>query len=433
MMKKTVAVFGLGFVGLPLSMVYTSKDYHVIGVDIDELHVTRLKMGQTPLCEPWNGQTIQEALIQSLQKGLFEPTSNAEDAIERSSDIIVTVGIPVRSDGTLDYTSLDNVAALLGKNLRPGMTILLRSTVPPHTTRSRFKPLLEEYSHLSAGKDFYLGYASERMAEGKAYEELTSMPTPVAGVNEASLERCAELLSRICSQVIQAKNLEAVEMSKVVENLSRDINIAMVNEFANYAYSIGVDIAEVLSIANTHQRVKLLSPGPGVGGYCIPNAYYYLAGVERPCADLLVSSTSRQLNDQRPSAIMAIAEEELKKLKKDLPSAQFALYGLGMKDFSNDLRFSPSLEFIRLLRERKYVCRFFDPLTKYDEPGMCNNLEELLEGADCLIILNRHHDDKILQLDKIKKLMNSRPLIIDTRSWIDDEKARKKGFYLCRC
>lgn len=432
-MEHSIAVFGLGFVGLPLALVYASKGHPVIGVDIDELHVAKLKMGQTPLCEPWEGKTIQEGLIHALQKGMFEPTFHAEEAIRRSTEVIVTVGIPVRSDGTLDYTSLDSVATFLGKHLRPGMTILLRSTVPPHTTRNRFKPLLEEYSHLSAGKDFYLGYASERMAEGKAYEELTSMPTPVAGINEASLEKCTQLLSKICSQVISAQNLEAVEMSKVVENLSRDINVAMVNEFANYAYSIGVDIAEVLSIANTHQRVKLLSPGPGVGGYCIPNAFYYLAGTERPCADLPVSSTSRQLNDQRPSAILAVAEEELKKLKKDLPSAQFALYGLGMKDFSNDLRLSPSLEFIRLLRERKYLCRFFDPLTEYPEPGMCHNLEELLEGADCLIILNRHHDDKIHQLDKIKKLMNNRPLIVDTRSWIDAEKAKKKGFTLCRC
>ena len=128
-----------------------------------------------------------------------------------------------------------------------------------------------------------------------------------------------------------------------------------------------------------------------------------------------------------------LIEEELKKLNKSLSTAQFALYGLGMKDYSNDLRLSPSLEFIRLIRERKYSCRFYDPLIPHDEPGRCLTLEELLEGADCLIILNRHHDDKIHQLDKIKKLMNNDPLIVDTRSWVDPVKAKKKGFHLCRC
>ncbi len=432
-MSNSITVFGLGFVGLPLALTYASKGYSVIGVDVDELLVSRLKLGQTSISEPWGDLSMTDALVHSLQKGLFKPTTNFKEAMQISDEVIVTVGIPVRSDGTLDFSMLDQVAADIGKNLRPGMTILLRSTVPPHATRSFFKPLLEEYSRLSACKDFFLGYASERMAEGKAYEELTTMPTPVAGINGASLEKCTQLLSKICSNVVKADSIEAVEMSKVIENLSRDINIAMVNEFANYAYSVGIDISQVLAIANTHTRVKLLSPGPGVGGYCIPNAYYYLAGTERPCADLPVSSTSRSVNDQRPSTILAITEEELKKLNKSLSTAQFALYGLGMKDYSNDLRLSPSLEFIRLIRERKYSCRFYDPLIPHDEPGRCLTLEELLEGADCLIILNRHHDDKIHQLDKIKKLMNNDPLIVDTRSWVDPVKAKKKGFHLCRC
>ncbi len=432
-MEPTIAIIGLGFVGLPLSLVYASKGYSVIGVDTNQQLIAKLKLGQTNICEPWNEKTLQESLIESLQNGFFYPTCSYEEALSKATEIIITVGIPVLSDGSLDYRMFDIAAMTLGRFLKPGMTVLLRSTVPPYTTRNRFKPLLEDQSHLSAGKDFYLGYASERMAEGKAYEELTSMPTPVAGINETSLTKCSALLSKICCEVVPSKSMEVVEMSKVVENLSRDVNIAMVNEYAQYAHSLDIDISQVIAVANTHRRVNLLSPGPGVGGYCIPNAYYYLAGVESRCDHLSVCHMSRKMNDLRPSTILSIAENEVKKVGKDPSSAHFALYGIGMKDYSNDLRLSPSLEIIKLLKEKKYQYRFFDPINPWEDVGRCEHINEFLEGADCLLILNRHDDESIHRLDKIKKLMSSRPVIIDTRSFIDMEKARKKGFFIFRC
>jgi UDP-N-acetyl-D-mannosaminuronic acid dehydrogenase len=429
---EKVAIFGLGFVGLPLALTYAYKGCMVYGVDIQKTVIDSLLAGQTDSCEKFDDASMQEILQKTLASKNFIPTNNPALALNQADYVIVTVGIPVKDEGYLDFSMLDEVARTIGKGLRKGMTVVLRSTVPPKTTQFRFKPILEEESHMVAGTDFYLGYSSERMAEGKAYEELTTMPTPVAGINQASLAKTESLLKMVCSSVIPVDLIEVVEMSKVVENLSRDVNIAMVNEFALYANSLQIDINEVVNVSNTHKRVKLLSPGPGVGGYCIPNAFYYLDGVEVPARKLPLSKLSRDINESMPDEIVRIAVKAVKARKKEAKTSIFAIFGMGMKDFSNDLRHSPSMAVLENFRKKGYLCRFYDPLVQVDDDRCCKTLDELLEGADCLLILARQNEKKITDLTHIKKLMNGNPVIIDTRNLYPNQEATHKGFLILK-
>jgi UDP-N-acetyl-D-mannosaminuronic acid dehydrogenase len=429
---EKVAIFGLGFVGLPLALTYAYKGCSVIGVDISKPLIDSLKAGKTDSCEKFDDASMQEVLQQVLASKNFTPTTDPEVALSQSDYVIVTVGIPILEEGVLDFSMLDDAARMIGKGLRKGMTIVLRSTVPPKTTQFRFKPILEEESHMVAGIDFYLGYSSERMAEGKAYEELTTMPTPVAGINPDSLGKTEELLKMVCSAVIPVDRIEVVEMSKVVENLSRDVNIAMVNEFALYANSLQIDMSEVVKVANTHKRVKLLSPGPGVGGYCIPNAFYYLDGVEVPSRKLPLCKLSREINEFMPDEIFRLAVKAVKSRKKEAKASIFAIFGMGMKDFSNDQRHSPSMAVLENFRIKGYLCRFYDPLIKLEDDRCCETLEDLLEGADCLLILAKQDEKRIHDLCHIKKLMNGDPVIVDTRNLYSDQEAAKKGFLIIK-
>lgn len=429
-MIDNVAIFGLGYVGLPLALTYTKKGVRVIGVDVSKELINSLKNGVTDSCELFDGKSADKVLKEALKKELFIPTLDAKEALKKSSNIIVTVGIPVNKESTLDFSHLDNVSATIGKWIKKGSTIILRSTVPPQTTRFRFKPILEEESHLLAGKDFYLAYSSERMAEGKAYEELTSLMTPVAGINEESLIRASEIISVICPSILQVPSIEVVEMAKVLENISRDVNIALVNELAIYADKLDIDIYKVIEVANTHKRVNLLSPGPGVGGYCIPNAFFYLDQVEPPVYELKLCKTARMINNTMPNEVIRVAEEALIKIGKDPHYVNFAIFGLAMKDYSNDLRLSPALKVLELMRAKDYSCNYYDPAIKNGIYGMSETFEEFLEGADCLMILCKQNFPKLTDLNKIKKLMNTKPIIIDTRNIIDTSTAEKKGFII---
>jgi len=181
-----IAVIGLGFVGLPLSLTYTLHGIKVYGIDINEEYVEKLKNGHTHVYEEYNGKCIEEILKESLDKGLFIPTTSLEEGLKEVQNIIVTVGIPIENDNNVKMEAFIEAIKDIGKNLKKGDLILLRSTVPPLTTKNIVKPILEEESGFVVGKDFYLAYSSERIAEGRAFEEFQTMPVAVAGMDDES-------------------------------------------------------------------------------------------------------------------------------------------------------------------------------------------------------------------------------------------------------
>ncbi|TCL76756.1 UDP-N-acetyl-D-mannosaminuronic acid dehydrogenase [Hydrogenispora ethanolica] len=422
--KRRVCIFGQGFVGLPLSLSYSLRDCQVMGVDADPSLVSRLNDAATDLQEHYLGQSIQTVLARQLQQGRYLATTDAPAALRECSDIIVTVGIPI-VQGEPSLLHLKTACQTIGRDLKRDDLVLIRSTVIPGTTEELILPLLEAESGLRAGRDFYLAYAPERIAEGRAFEEIADMPTLVAGINAESAARAKELLAEVCqSEIIVADSIRAIETAKLFENLQRDANIAIAQELARFTEAMGLDILEVIRLANTHRRVNLLQPGPGVGGYCIPNAYHYLAkkaeslGVELPLMKLC-----REKNAALPEFFAAKLEGLLQTAGKSLPQSQIAVLGLAMKDCSNDDRISPPVDICHILLARGAAVRAYDPLVTTAYPFKVPTLPEALRNADALLILARQPGFEALDCATIVELMKPGPVCLDTRSVIGREDA----------
>ncbi|MDH7498632.1 MAG: nucleotide sugar dehydrogenase [Syntrophomonadaceae bacterium] len=424
-----VCVFGLGFVGLPLALSFAMRGCRVVGVDVDQALVAELQAGVTHHLESYQGTPIQEILRRELAAGRFRPTTDAAAAMAACDNIIVTVGVPVE-DGRHDLGPVLEVSRAIAAGLKPGDLVIVRSTLIPGTTRRDVLPVLEQ-SGLKAGRDFFLAYSSERIAEGRAFHEFEHMPAALAGLDQASAERAAALLSIVTkAEITLASSFEVVEMAKVMENISRDVDIAMVNEFARFARAMGVDIFEVVRVANTHLRVNLLTPGPGVGGYCLPNALFYLLPRARELGvELELLTTARRVNDAVPSHVAGLA---LRNLPVPPAQARLAVLGIAMKDYSNDDRVSPALAAIRVLQEAGCQVRAYDPAVPTPHPFKVGSLEEALSGAHGVLILALQEGLPTRGLAAWRPLMaaDGTPFIVDTRNAVDRAECEAAGFRL---
>ncbi|MCX7885274.1 MAG: nucleotide sugar dehydrogenase [Caloramator sp.] len=414
---KNVAVFGQGFVGLPLSLSFSFRGCNVYGVDVIKELVDDINNGITYHTESFEGKTIQEILREELDSKRYRATADMELALKECNNIIVTVGIPIRN-GKHDIKDLLDCCTVIGKNLKKGDLVVIRSTVIPGTTEERILPILEKESGLKAGVDFYLAYSSERIAEGHAFEEFAYMPTIVAGINEESANKAKELLSIVCKvDVIIASNIKIVETSKVFENVQRDVNIAMVQEFARFTEALGIDIFEVVKVANTHKRVKLLTPGPGVGGYCIPNAYHYLEPkAEELGVRLDLLRLSRQKNANLPEIMVTMLEEKLKSIGKDLKSSNIGVLGIAMKDYSNDDRISPPIEIVNILQNRGAKVFAYDPVVPTVYDFKVKKLDDAVKNMDAVMILAKQKEFDEIGLDYLLNNLKNGAVIFDTKS-----------------
>ncbi|MGB9832480.1 MAG: nucleotide sugar dehydrogenase [Caldisericum exile] len=425
---EKIAVIGLGFVGLPLSLTYSLHGIKVIGIDINKDYINQLKNGKTHVFEEYNGKHIEQILKESLENGLFEPTDSYELGLKDVRNIIVTVGIPIEN-GVVNLNVFENAMKSIGKNLKKDALVLIRSTVPPLTTKNIAKPLIEEVSGLKEGKDFYLAYSSERIAEGKAFEEFQTMPVAVSGLSEEGTKRAKKLLELINPNIIEASSPEVVEISKLIENASRDVNIAIVNELANLTNALSVDTMEVIRVANTHKRVKLLTPGIGVGGHCIPFASKYIfyltdkIGLEMP-----LLHAARSVNDRRPKDIADIIEKALTNLGKSLNNAKIGFLGIAMKDNSSDVSESPAIMLKEILKGKGAEVTFFDPKVKGNFSEAEKDFETLLRGKD-VIIIPIIHNEVNYDINTWKNFLKKDAVIFDAKGIIDKIKATNLGFH----
>ncbi len=424
-----VAVFGLGFVGLPLALSYALRGCEVVGVDIDPRLVHELNSGITHHLERYHDTPIQQVLADELRSGRFRATTDAGEAMKICDSFIMTVGIPV-NDGQHDFSHVESCARVIAGGLKPDDLVIVRSTLIPGMTRNFIQPILEE-SGLTAGKDFYLAYSSERIAEGKAFDEFENMPTLISGINEASRKRAKALMSIVTkADLVEASSFEVVESAKVMENVSRDVNIAMVQEFARFTKALGIDIFEVIKVANTHKRVQLLFPGPGVGGYCLPNAIHYLS----PKGDelgipLKLLKLARKINEDVPAFVAGLI---MKNLPVPPAKAKIAVLGIAMKDYSSDDRISPALDVIELLLKSGIEVAAFDPAVPTRHDFSVASLEEAVEGAHGILVLARQDGIGYNNFKLFNSVMskNGTPFIVDTKNYYDRNEVEDAGIKL---
>lgn len=428
-MAKKICVIGQGFVGLPLALSFSLKGSKIIGVDIDENLVLQLNSGITYHKEEFKSESIEEILKEQLKIENYIATTSISCAMKESNIIILTVGIPIINAEAM-RDEIIKACIEIGENLKKDDLVIVRSTVIPGTTEEIILPILENRSGLKAGEDFYLAYSSERIAEGKAFDEFENMPTVVAGINKRSLEKAKEVLKIICkADIVEASNIKIVETSKVFENVQRDVGIAMIQEFARFTEKLGIDIFEVIKIANTHTRVNLLNPGPGVGGYCIPNAYYYLEPKAREVdLDLEILKLCREKNSSIPRYIVCKVEKLLIDLNKDISNCKIAVLGIAMKDYSNDDRLSPAIDIINLLTEKGAKVQAYDPIVNTEHDFKNDNFDEVIEKADVLIVAAKQEKINYTEFDYFRSKMNDKPIYIDLKNVTSKDKAKSKDF-----
>lgn len=412
MQIKSICVIGLGYIGLPTASTFASHGVKVTGVDNNLDVVKSLQSGKVHIFEPGLNEVVHDA-IQSGNLNISQKTV-AADAF------IIAVPTPFQDGKKADMHFVDAAAESIVPVLRKGNLVVLESTSPPLTTRERVLPILEK-SGLKAGQDFLLAYSPERVLPGKIMDELIHNSRVIGGIDQASAEAGRDLYRVFVEGEIFTTDSTTSEMVKLMENTYRDINIAIANEFSRLADRLGVDVWEAISIANKHPRVKILNPGPGVGGHCISVDPWFL--VEKAPDITPLINTARNVNDQQPDFVISLAKRAL----GDLKNKKIAVLGLAFKPDVDDLRESPAVEVAEKLHKAGadvMACEPYKPDFKLDGISVSASLEETVKLADAVMFLVGHTQFKSISPSELQKLTSSKIIIdcVDTLNWQNSEK-----------
>ncbi|HUU57538.1 MAG TPA: nucleotide sugar dehydrogenase, partial [bacterium] len=355
--EARAGVVGLGYVGLPLAMAYVDAGYRVLGYDVDPVKAEELKAGRSYI-----GDVADEQVAAAAAAGAFEVTTDASRLAE--PDVVaVCVPTPLTAAKEPDMSFLDDTAETLARRLRPGQLVIVESTVYPGATREAVLPRLEK-SGLAAGRDFWLAFSPERVDPGNKAFQFKEIPTVVGGTDEASGRLAAAFYKPVVQEVIKVSSAEVAEMSKLLENTYRAVNIALVNELKVICDKMELDVFEVIEAAATKPYgFQEFTPGPGVGGHCIPLDPYYLAWRARAVGhESRFVELAGQVNDEMPAYAVARLEEALRaRGRADLAGARVLVLGVAYKANVDDLRESPALVVIELLRRGGADVAYHDP------------------------------------------------------------------------
>jgi len=416
-----LVVIGLGRVGLPTAVLFASKGLKVVGVDIDSTRVTSVNNGKCYIKEPG----LEDLLKDVINKGLLRATTNGVRAVKEANAVIIAVPTPVKG-GKTDLSYLKSALYDVRKGLHGDMLVVIESTIPPGTMKGFVKPFLEE-SGFNVEKDFYLAYVPERIAPGNAIKELSNIPRVVGGIGPKSTKKALELYSRINPNLLPTDATTA-EVVKLAENIFRDLNIAYANLLALISEKIGVDVYEVIRLANTHPRVHIHRPGAGVGGPCLTKDPYMLIEVVENVRGTELILIAREINRFMPYHTINLVIKALKDNAIPIEFARIAILGTAYKGGVDDTRESPAELIIRELLAKGVTVVAYDPYTKETFGAKrSTSIEETVKDADVLVIVTDHPEFKKLDLERIAKLMRNK-IIVDGRRIIEPSTAVKNGF-----
>lgn len=416
---KKITVIGLGYIGLPTSIMFAKNGYQVLGVDVNKTVVKMLANKELHIEEPG----LQEALTEVIDAG----TLKVSTSIEESDVFIIAVPSPITTDKTADLDYIRAGTESIVPFVRKGNLVILESTVPPRTVEDVMLPILER-AELDVTKDLYISHSPERVIPGRIFKELEENDRIVGGIDEMSAQKTKELYQSFVKGTIHLTDATTAEMVKVIENTYRDVNIAFANELAKISDQIGVNVWEAIELANFHPRVNIHQPGPGVGGHCIAVDPWFLAELQPDLAKVI--TLARQTNDTMPAYTVSRIKEILSNQKISQP--KIALLGLSYKGNVDDMRESPSLTIMTELKKEKLVYRAYDPFIKdIRVDGQVLSLNEAIEDADIVVILTDHRIFTEYQPAKLAKVMKTAN-VFDTKNCIDENKWREVGFEYIR-
>jgi UDPglucose 6-dehydrogenase/UDP-N-acetyl-D-galactosamine dehydrogenase len=404
--KAIVCIVGLGYVGLPLAKAF-SEYFEVIGYDVNEKKVKDLND---------SGANIEFTTDPAL--------------IKQADFVIIAVPTPVTKSRDPDLSFVKSAAETVGKNLKKGCVVVLESTVYPGVTEKIVKSILEEESGLGCGEDFKIAYSPERINPGDDTHSLDKITKIVAGTDEETTEIVAVLYKNVTSGIFKAKDIRTAEAAKVIENIQRDLNIALMNELSLIFDKMGLDTRAVLEAAGTKWNFHKYKPGL-VGGHCIPVDPYYLVYKAKELGyHPQVILSGRAINDYMPRHVALMAVKALNDVGKVIRKSRVLIMGLTYKENVPDIRESPVIEMTKELKEFGVDVYGYDPLLSEDDvKGFgIKALDDLNVKVDCVIVAVAHNEFKGIKLEVLKRMMEANPVLIDVRGLFDAKMAEKADF-----
>ena len=426
--KEKLAVVGMGYVGLPLAIAFSEKNFNVIGFDINQNKIEKYLNGEDPTNE------VGDERIKNSKN--IEFTSD-ETKLKEAKFIIVAVPTPVLENKMPDLRPLEGASTVIGRNLSKGTIVVYESTVYPGATEEVCLPILEKESGLKCGVDFKIGYSPERINPADKVNTLTKIMKITSGMDKESSDIIAGVYSQVITAGIhRASSIKVAEAAKVIENSQRDINIAFVNELSLIFDRIGIDTLEVLEAAGTKWNFLPYRPGL-VGGHCIGVDPYYLANKASELGyHAQVILAGRRINDNMAKFV---AEKTIKKLINDnirVKGADILVMGLTFKENCPDLRNSKVNDIIKELREYGANVHVVDPMAPKEEAleeyGIILEDESCIKNMDAVVVAVGHKEYRNMKPANLRKYFNpvyAKPLLIDVKSIFNKAEAEKEYDY----
>jgi UDP-N-acetyl-D-glucosamine dehydrogenase len=381
----TIGIVGLGYVGLPLAVAFAEAGQRVVGVDTNAGRVNQLRNGESYI------EDIPSERLRAVSS-LIEPTTRTA-RLALCDAIVIAVPTPLTANREPELGPLVGASQAVADALQAGQLVVLESTTYPGTTRERLLPILEE-TGLKAGRDFHLAFSPERVDPGNETHHLGNTPKIIGGLTPACRDRAEALYGLVCEQVVPVSSPEVAEMAKLLENIFRSVNIALVNELARLADRMDFDIREVIDAAATKPfGFMRFDPGPGMGGHCLPVDPFYLSWKAREL-DFATEfiELAGKVNQSQPYFCVEQAERALNDEGKAVRGAKIAVFGVAYKPGVGDTRESPALKIIDRLQALGGDIAYHDPyVPELKAVGLRNTpLEEALDGADLALIVTAH-------------------------------------------
>lgn len=423
MAGKSVAVIGLGHVGLPLACALADSGLRTTGIEVDERKVRLVNKGTSPLHGREPG--LEEILRRVVGSGALIATTDPSEC-SRADAIFVCVETPIDEDKNPVLDPLTHALAQVGRSLRKGCLVSVESTIPPGTMLGKVIPILDKESGMRAGRDFSVVHCPERVMPGVLLRNLRSYERVMGGLDDASLEKGLEFYSSIVRARIHTTDLTSAEITKTVENAYRDVQIAFANEVAVACEELGADAYEVRRLVNTCPFRDMHLPGSGVGGHCVPkDPWLFVSSVARSPTSLI--ETARAVNDSMPRHLTSLVLEALRENGRKAEESKVTVLGLSFLRDSGDVRNSPAIPVIDALVERSDVV-VHDPFAAdaYRAP-LLRDVDEALKGSDCAVFVTDHSAYSALDLERIGSLMRTKA-IVDGRNIFDSSECRRHGF-----
>lgn len=411
-MAKKICVIGIGYIGLPTASMFAKCKYDVVGVDINEMVVNELNEGRITIEEPYLEELVKEVVLSGNLRGSTTPCF--------ADLFIISVPTPINEKKEVNISYVESACKSILPYLRKGNIVVLESTSPIGTTSEIIKPIIESQD-LKVGTDIFLGYCPERVIPGSIIKELECNDRVVGGVNEISAIKIKNIYSSFVKGKMYLTDTDTAEMCKLMENTYRDVNIALANELAKICNELDINVWDVINYCNKHPRVNIHNPGPGVGGHCLAVDPWFIVQRVPEIAELI--KHSREINDSMPMYVYNKIEKILKENKAE---KIITILGITYKANIDDIRESPIIKLIEILKKNEYVLKIYDP-NIYEYENLYNDFIKACEGSELILLAVDHSDFSNLDFIKAKAVMKDN-IILDTRNFLDCIYLEREGF-----